>query len=140
MQIIIISSNKHKIGKEKLSSKIAQEKDIASSLKEFDSEHHPVGETLPIDQRVYRLKVLKTFLKAAVPLDTFRDILDENAMRLTDRRHMSDLIPFLRSQEQKNIKAEISGKSLSVIFDGTTRFEEALARFGFTIQQRLVRL
>ncbi len=29
-----ISSNKHKIGKEKLSSKIAQEKDIASSLKE----------------------------------------------------------------------------------------------------------
>ncbi len=48
-----ISSNKHKIGKEKIGkeklfSKIAQEKDIASSLKEFDSEHHPVGETLPI--------------------------------------------------------------------------------------------
>ena len=46
---------------------------------------HPVGETLPMEQWLYRLKVLKTFLRAAVPLsklDAFRDILEENMFRL----------------------------------------------------------
>ena len=55
---------------------------------------NPVGETLPMEQRLYRLKVLKTFLRAAVPLsklDAFRDILEENVS--LDRRHMSDLVP-----------------------------------------------
>ena len=77
-----------------------------------------------------RLKVLKTFLRATIPLsklDAFRDILEENAVRLTDRRHMSDLIPFLHSQEQDNIKSEIPERPLSVIFDGTTRLGEAIA-------------
>ena len=48
-----------------------------------------------MEQRVYRLKVLKTFLRAAVPLsklDAFRDLLEENSFHLTDRRHMSDLV------------------------------------------------
>ena len=59
---------------------------------------------------------------------------------------MSDLIPFLCSQEQADIKNEIGEKPVSVIFDGTTRLGEALAivvRFvddSFSIQQRLVRL
>ena len=61
---IISSCKKHKTSKDKLSSKLAREKDIASRLKNFDTEHHPVGETLPLEQR---LKVLKTFLKAAIP-------------------------------------------------------------------------
>ena len=55
---------------------------------------------------MHRLKVLKTFLRAASPLtklDTFRDLLEENAVQLTDRRHMSDLIPFLYSQERAGI-------------------------------------
>ena len=143
-----INCKKHKTSKEKLASKKAREKDIATSLKTFDTEHHPVGETLPMEQRLYRLKVLKTFLRAAVPLsklDAFRDLLEENAVRLTDRRHMSDLIPFLHSQEQDNIKAEVSNRPVSVIFDGTTRLGEALAivvRFvddSFTIKQRLIR-
>ena len=86
---------------------------------------------------------------AAIPLsklDAFRDLLEENAVRLTDRRHMSDLIPFLHAQEQDDIKSEISERPLSVIFDGTTRLGEAMAivvRFvddSFTVQQRLVRL
>ena len=144
-----ISCKKHKTSKEKLTTKEAREKDIANSLKAYDTKHHPVGETLPMEQRVYRLKVLKTFLRAAIPLsklDAFRDLLEENAVRLTDRRHMSDLIPFLFFQEQDNIKSEISERPLSVIFDGTTRLGEAMAivvRFiddSFTIQQRLVHL
>ena len=41
-----ISCRKHKSSKVKLSLKETREKDLASSLKAFDSEHHPVSETL----------------------------------------------------------------------------------------------
>jgi len=100
-------------------------------------------------ERVYRVKVVKAFLRAAVPLnklDTFRELLEESAFRLTDRRHMSDLIPFVLSQEVEQIKAEMDGCPVSVIFDGTTRLGEAMAiviRFVDTdlnIHQRLIRL
>ena len=84
-----------------------------------------------MDQRVRRIKVLKTFLLAAVPLaklDTFHGLLEESALQLTDRRHMSDLIPFVYSQEQSDIKTEICDRPISMIFDhGTTRLGEALA-------------
>ena len=59
----------------------------------------------------------------AVPLsklDVFKDLLKENMFRLTDRRHMSDLVPFINMQEQADIEAEISGKPVYVVFDGTT--------------------
>ena len=140
-----IGSNKHKFGKEKLALQEARERDIAKCLKVHDDISHPVGVTLPMEQRVYRLKVLKTFLRAAVPLsklDAFRDLLEENMFRLTDRRHMSNLVPFIYAQEQADIKAEISGKPVSVVFDGTTRLGEAMAVIvqfvdgSFAIQQQ----
>ena len=64
-----IGSNKHKSGKEKLALKEAY-RDVAECLKAHDNTNmsHPAGETLPMDQRVYRLKVLKTFVGVAVPL------------------------------------------------------------------------
>lgn len=102
---------------------------------------------MPQDQRIYRVKVITAFLQAGIPLSKlgcFRELLEEHAYRLTDRRHMSDLIPFISSQEQSKIKEEISGKYLSVIFDGTTRLGEAMAvlvRYvdsDWKIQQRLV--
>lgn len=82
-----IGCNKHKTSKEKLKTSKAKEQDIMDSLRIYDAEHHPVGETLPMTQRVYRLKVLKTFLRAAIPLtklDAFHDLLEENALRVTD--------------------------------------------------------
>ena len=102
-----------------------------------------------MEQRVYRLKLVKAFLCAAVPLtklNAFRDLLEENMFRLTDRRHMSDLVPHIVTQEKADIKAEMQGKPVSVIFDGTTRLGEAMAiviRFvdeSFVIQQRLIRM
>ena len=65
---------------------------------------------------------------------------------LSDRRHMSNLVPLIISQEQADVKQEISGRPVSVIFDGTTRLGEAMAvivRFvddKLAIQQRLIRL
>lgn len=93
------------------------------------------------------MKVVCTFLKAGVPLskiELFRDLLEETAFRLTDRRFMMDLIPFILKEEEATIKNEITGKDLGVIFDGTTRYGEAmviLLRFvsdSWTLEQRLV--
>jgi len=36
-------------------------------------------------------------------------------------------VPFIRAKEGNKIKEELSGKSVSAIFDGTTRVSEALA-------------
>ena len=38
-----------------------------------------------------------------------------------------DIVPLIFSQEQAQIKAELNGKDLSVIFDGTTRLGKAMA-------------
>ena len=40
---------------------------------------------------------------------------------------MCDLIPLILCDEHEKTKKEISGQPLSVIFDGTSRMEEALA-------------
>ena len=88
---------------------------------------------------------MKSFLKAGIPLskvDDLRDLLKENALSLTGRQHLSEYIPFIRNDEIDLIKSEIKDKAVSVIFDGTTHVDEALAivlRFVDTqIKQRLV--
>ena len=74
-----------------------------------------------------------------------KDIQEENAYRLTDRRNMSDYVPFILKDEENLICREIEGKELSVIFDGTSRIGEALAivlwfvNDDFFEQQRVVR-
>ena len=139
-----VKCNKHKLGKERLLRKEARERDIASA---FEVCQHPRGETLPEEERVYRAKVIWTFLRTATPLSKlthFRPLLEENALRLSDRRQMTDMVPFIVAQEQQLLKKEISGKFVSTIFDGTTRLGEAMAivfRYvddSRVIQQRLI--
>ena len=73
-------------------------------------------------------------------------MLEENAYRLSDRRHMSDLIPFILQQEKEQIKKEISGKAISVVFNGTSSLGEVfvlVVRFidsDWCVQQRMIRL
>ena len=144
-----LQSKKHATGKERLKKKKVQDVDIAESFKAYSSKEHVVGETLSSECQVYRIKAIKAFLKAGVPLnkiDCFRDILEEHGTRLAGRRTLSDLVQFVRELEEKNILEEIKGKKISIIFDGTTRMGEALAvliRFvsaEWDIQQRLIRL
>ena len=57
-----------------------------------------------------------SLIKVSIPLnklDDLREILQENALRLTDRSHMSDLIPFIHSQKVNLIKAEIANRPAS---------------------------
>ena len=53
-----IKSAKHAAGVQCLHSKCARERNIADLLKKSDEEVHPVGEGLPEDVRIYRIKVL----------------------------------------------------------------------------------
>lgn len=95
-----------------MSNKGKSEKDISHALQSTVHAVNIKGETLP-EERVYRIKVVKTFLPCGIPLNKiseFRELLEENALRLTDRWHMSDLIPFILEQEQLNIKQEIAEK------------------------------
>ena len=76
-------------------------------MKSYDATESPIGETLPEQHRLYRIKVVRTFLLAGVPLNklsVFRELLEENAYSLSDRRHMSDLIPFILQQEKEHLR------------------------------------
>ena len=56
--------------------------------------------------RVYCVRILSTFLKAGIPINkipVFREILEENALRLAGRKPMSDLIPFVLQEEKQQI-------------------------------------
>ena len=73
-----VQSAKHQAGTSRLVLKEAKEKDIAEALIATDQQCHPVGETLPLDHCIYRVKVVKTFIRATVPLsklETFKGSL-----------------------------------------------------------------
>ena len=130
--------------------KESRERDIADALEKHDKQTHRKGEILDDETKAYRVKVIMALMKAGIPLQklecqALRDLLQENGYRLTDTRHMRDLVPFIHHKECDTLKTELKGKDLSVIFDGTSRLGEVLAvvvRFvcNWTIQQRLVRL
>ena len=77
-----------------------------------------------------RVRVVENFLSAGIPLskvDRLRGLLEENGLRLTHSSHLSDCIPLLLKQEKEKPHSEFEGDFISAIFDGTTRFGEALA-------------
>ena len=122
------NSKKHSAGKDRLASKGQQEQDIIQALEAYNSKEHPVGEALPPEQQVYRVKVTEP--SSGIPiskLDQFRELLEENGLRLAGRRTMSDSIPFVQQEEQKRVRKEIDKRKVSIVFDGTTRHGEAMA-------------
>ena len=56
-----VKSKKHVDGKKKLQVKEAKERDIAAALCKMDESQHPKGETLPTNQRVFRVKLFVRF-------------------------------------------------------------------------------
>jgi len=126
LSVQILYSCMHMVSKEKHS----REHDITQAFKVYEQEVHPTGESLPEAHKLWRVKVVTTFLRAGVPLaniDLFRDLLEEHAYSLSDRCGMCDMIPFIQSEEQQQIKTELEGEKVSVIFNGTTRLGEALS-------------
>ena len=87
-----------------------KDQDIAQSLRKYNDEILARGETLPEYQQVFRVKVVKTFLLVGIPLSKavdFRELLEETGYRLTDRRHLFDLISFILAEEKQYIKLSI---------------------------------
>ena len=86
-------------------------------------------------------------MKAGIPIGKL-DCVEENGYRLTDSRHLLDLVAFISKQEKDLLRSEVKGKKLSMVFDGTSRLGEVLAvviRFvdasdDWEVQQRLIRL
>ena len=71
--------------KEGLREKRVKDTDIAKCLKQYDEEQHPRGECLPENPKIYRIKVVSSFLKAGVLLtkiDSFRDVFEDHEYRL----------------------------------------------------------
>ena len=144
----IQSGDKHKKAKEKLLHKEARERDISESLKSYDKEVKPSGTRIPMEERVFRVRVVEQFLQAGIPLakiDKLRGLLEEGVLRLSHSSHLADYIPFILQSEKQAIRKELEGKEVSVVFDGTSRLGEALAivvRYccGWKIKQKLVRL
>ncbi len=124
-----IKSVKHENGKTRLASREKREKNISEMLQKFNQDVHPVGENLPVAVRVHRVKVLTAFMSAGIPiskLDCFRDLLTEDAFSLTSSQHLRELIPIVHMEQKDKIKESISGRQISIIFDGTTHVAEAM--------------
>ena len=143
-----LKSVKHQHGRARLSLKEKREQGIVAALKSFDSTQHPLGESLPNSTRVFRAKVVTSLLKAGIPLikvDSLRELFEENGYSLCSSTHLRQLIPFILHDEVKTLKQEISGRPISIIFDGTTHVAEAFVVVlhfidNWTVVQRVGRL
>ena len=74
------------------------------------------------------MKVVSEFLKAGIPLvkiDKLRDLLESDGYSLASSTHLRQLIPFILNEEIDSLREQLSGKCLSIIFDGTTHVAEA---------------
>ena len=61
-----IQSTKYGEGKEKLNKRSSSEVEIATALQAHNKQNHTEGESLPVDQQVYQVKVMKAFLLAGI--------------------------------------------------------------------------
>ena len=116
-----VASSKHNTGKESVLCKEVKERDIAQALPLHDKSVHPVGEILPKEQRMYHVKVLKPSCMLLYPLLKWKYF--ESCSRkmhvvfpIVDT--LSGLVPFIILQEQEDLKQEISGCPVALIFDG----------------------
>ena len=72
-------------------------------MSSYDNEVHPQGETLLEKERVFRIEVVETFLKAGVPLSKtskFRSLFEKYATRLADRTVLARLIPLILARDK----------------------------------------
>lgn len=124
-----IRTKRHVDGKKQRAAELKHQQSVVQSMVAYNTAVHPQGETLPKKERVFRVEVVETFLKAGVSLAKtahFRPLLEKYATRLADRTILARLIPTVLHREKDAVKTLISGKDLSLIFDGSTRLGEAV--------------
>ena len=123
MLLLVSRLNKAQRWEKRLERKEKREQEIAVALKAQNADVLLVGEGLPDDTQVFRVKVVTTFLRAGFPLnkvEIFRDLLqEEGAYRLSSRHSLSDLTPFFKKREKAQVMDELGGHFVSIIFDAT---------------------
>ena len=78
-------------------------------MKCYGSSEHSVGESLPDSTRVYRVKVVRTLLKAGISLnkaDGLRELFEETGYSLSSSSHLRQLVPFILHEEIVKIKRD----------------------------------
>uniref|UniRef100_A0A1X7V1G0 Uncharacterized protein n=1 Tax=Amphimedon queenslandica TaxID=400682 RepID=A0A1X7V1G0_AMPQE len=109
-----VSSTKHKESKDKYYKGSTRDRDIVKALQKHNNQANPVGQTLPKDIRLYRIKVVMTLQKPGIHLakiGTLCDLMEEKATRLTNTRYIYDLIPLVRDMEKDEICSENKHKT-----------------------------
>ena len=87
-----VKCKKHTLSKAKHRDSKLGDQSLKEALARRKQQSRPVGETLPLEQQMYRLKVVRVFPHEGVPLSKLagmRDLREENALLLTTSSHMS---------------------------------------------------
>ena len=72
-------------------------------------------------------------------MEAFRDLLEENALRLTDCGHLHDYIPFILNEEETRfVKKLMEDIYVSVIFDGTSRLGDTIQAAIRTVSEHIL--
>ena len=103
-------SLKHKKSQETFAKTKLRSQSLAEVLRKRDKTTHAVGESLPMEMRVWRLQVVQGFLAAGVPIakiDPLRHLLESNNHRLTTRSNLSQIVPVVLQEEIRLVKDEL---------------------------------
>ena len=125
-----IKSKKHERGLSEIAKTKSESQTIMACLQRRDNREKACGSTLPAEMRLFRFEVVESFLSggiASAKVDALRPLLEKYGHRLTNRAHLSELIPAVLENEKDKLKKELKGvQEASVIFDETARLVRPL--------------
>ena len=125
-------SKKHKERLVRAVKKAVEDNRIAQHLRAGDVKH-PQGETLSVDVRVRRHRLVRQWLKWGLSFELFddaefREVLEADGLvALCGTRGMRDLIVGVLKEEIARIKAEIKGQCVSALYDGSSVLHDTMA-------------
>ena len=126
-----MATARHTAGKEQRVREAERQQTLAKSVANYNKTVHPLRETLSEKERVFRLEVVETFLKACIALAKavyLRPLLEKHATGMGSRSLLSQLIPVVLAKEKDTYsKSALFGQSSSIVLDGSMRLGEAVA-------------
>ena len=116
-----IKSKKHERGLSEIAKSKSESQTITACLQKRDNREKACGSTLPAEMRLFRFEVVESFLSGGIALakvDALRPLLEKYGHKLTNRAHLSELIPAVLENEKDKLKKELKDvKEASVIFN-----------------------